>query len=246
MPFTLAHPAIVLPFARQKYLSATGLITGSVAPDFEYFLKMSEDDVHSHTLAGLFYFDLPLVFVLAVAFHLLARDNFIDNLPRWLQVRFNDVRRVDIINVIRTRPVTFTISALLGAGSHLFWDSFTHANGYFVNIIWFYEGTIVPYEGARYPLYYALQHLSSFLGMFVVLLFVLFRKQDNAVVSVKISVAYWLTLILITALITGIRVLADVKRSMTIGTTVVTIISAFCIALLICGCIPFSKRFVGS
>src|SRR5688500_12471491 len=107
MPFTLAHPAIVLPFVRQRYLSGTALIAGSVAPDFEYFLKMREDDVHSHTVAGLFYFNLPLVFLLSIVFHIIVRDNFVGNLPAWLQVRLNEVRKVNIIHVIRARPVAF-------------------------------------------------------------------------------------------------------------------------------------------
>ena len=53
MPFTPAHTALVLPFIQKRYLSATGLIAGSVAPDFEYFFKMSTNGVHGHTIPGL-------------------------------------------------------------------------------------------------------------------------------------------------------------------------------------------------
>jgi hypothetical protein len=242
MPFTPAHPAIVLPFVRHKYVSATALVAGSVAPDFEYFLKMREDDIHGHSLAGLFYFDLPLVFVLSLVFHLLVRNNFIANLPGWLQVRFADVRRVDIIRVIRSRPVVFTLSALFGSGSHLFWDSFTHADGYFVNALWFYEGTVVPYQGARYPLYYALQHFSTYIGMLVVGLFILFRKPDHSFVRSRVSPLYWLALLTVTALVIYIRFIVDVDNSLAVGDVVVSLISAFCLGLIVTGCIPFSKN----
>jgi hypothetical protein len=246
MPFTFAHPAIVLPFVRQKYLSATALVAGSVAPDFEYFLKMREDDVHSHTVAGLFYFDLPLVFLLSIVFHVIVRNNFIGNLPAWLQCRLNEIRNVDIIEVIRARPIAFTLSALLGAASHLFWDNFTHANGFFVESLWFYEGTIVPYNGARYPLYYALQHISTYVGMFVVALFILFKAPDRAVVPSRVSPIYWLVLFAITGGIAYARFIMYSSGSMNIGNTVVTVISAFCIGLVICGRIPFASRVAGS
>ncbi|SEF46838.1 protein of unknown function [Flavobacterium urumqiense] len=40
MPFTFSHPAIILPFLKNKKLSATALIIGSMSPDFEYFFRM--------------------------------------------------------------------------------------------------------------------------------------------------------------------------------------------------------------
>lgn len=44
MPFTAAHPAITLPFVHRnpKYVSASALIIGRIAPDFELvFLRKS-------------------------------------------------------------------------------------------------------------------------------------------------------------------------------------------------------------
>jgi hypothetical protein len=42
MPFTFAHPAIVLPLKHlpKRWYSLTGLIIGSMTPDFEYFIRM--------------------------------------------------------------------------------------------------------------------------------------------------------------------------------------------------------------
>ena len=80
MPFTAAHPAIVLPLIKRnpRMVSATGLIAGSLAPDFEYFLKLSVNGVHGHTLWGLIYFDIPVAAFLAVLFHALVKNNLID------------------------------------------------------------------------------------------------------------------------------------------------------------------------
>ena len=57
MPFTFSHPAIILPLKKlpKKYISMTGLIVGSIAPDFEYFLRMKSK--YSHTMSGILWYD---------------------------------------------------------------------------------------------------------------------------------------------------------------------------------------------
>ena len=87
MPFTPAHTAIILPLLRfdNRYVSSTALIIGSMAPDFEYFLKFSVDSKFSHTWSGVLYFDIPVVIFLALIFHGVVKNNLIHNLPRWLQ-----------------------------------------------------------------------------------------------------------------------------------------------------------------
>ncbi|SEP14833.1 DUF4184 family protein [Paenibacillus sp. OV219] len=56
MPFTFAHPAYALPlkFINPRYLSATGLVLGSMAPDFEYFLTLEPHQTIGHSFSGLF------------------------------------------------------------------------------------------------------------------------------------------------------------------------------------------------
>jgi hypothetical protein len=52
MPFTFSHPALILPLTRlpKRWVSATGLVIGSIVPDFEKFLKMNDGNTYSHTL----------------------------------------------------------------------------------------------------------------------------------------------------------------------------------------------------
>lgn len=61
MPFTFAHPAIVLPLRKSRYFHFPALLIGSMAPDFEYFFRMQAFSKYSHTLFGMFYVDVPLV-----------------------------------------------------------------------------------------------------------------------------------------------------------------------------------------
>ena len=58
LPFTLAHPAAVLPLRRILVFSA--LVVGSMAPDFHYFLGLRPHDHFSHSIRGAFIFCLPV------------------------------------------------------------------------------------------------------------------------------------------------------------------------------------------
>lgn len=174
MPFTPAHPAIILPFIKRKSFSATGLIVGSVSPDFEYFFKASVNGVHGHTIGGLFYFDLPVVLVISIIFHFLIKESLIANLPPFLQQRFEPLRVIDFKKYLKTNYLVFGISALLGAGSHIFWDGFTHNGKFFVENLSIYQGTYFSFQGVKYPLWYALQHLSTYVGLSVIAIFIFF------------------------------------------------------------------------
>jgi hypothetical protein len=239
MPFTPAHPAIVLPFLRWSRLSASGLVVGSIAPDFEYFFKMNEGDVHSHTIPGLIYFDIPVVFLLAFLFHSVVKANLFGNLPRWLRSRFQETLDYNFVGDLKRHPWRFTFSALLGSASHLFWDSFTHPDGYFVNLLWFYEGTTVRYDGATYPLYYALQHFSTYIGMFFVVVYIM-QKKPSPVTASRISWRYWIIFLFISVAVVWLRFFIR-PEDQTIGNVVISI-TGMCIGLIVCGLLTFKGQ----
>jgi hypothetical protein len=232
MPFTPAHPAIVLPLLKWRRLSATALVIGSMSPDFEYFFKLSVDSAHSHTVGGIFYFDLPVVIALAVVFHLLVKPNLFANLPVFLQQRFHDTRTLDFISYLRKHPVQFLVSAVLGAASHLFWDSFTHNNGYFAQNLWFYKNTFIPFDGVNYPLFYALQHISTVVGLIAVAGYIYFLQPQKHAVVTRPSIVYWLLLVFIAAIVVLVR-FAIYPADYNLGNVVVSSISGLCFALIV-------------
>ena len=128
MPFTFAHPAIVLPLKKinPRWFSLTGLITGSITPDFEYFLRV-QGTAHTigETFIGLFVFDLPLSVVLGLLFHLVVRDPFIRHLPAPFDRRLSGYLNFDFIRYLRQHPWVFILSVLTGAASHLVLDTVT-------------------------------------------------------------------------------------------------------------------------
>ena len=133
VPFTPAHPAIVLPLLRRgrPWIDPVALVAGSMAPDFEYFLRARMDGRISHTLIGLLMFDLPVGLFLAVLFRRLVGPALELALPTSLTVRvkgaFPELPKLRCGHAWAA-AVGCT---LLGAASHLFWDAFHPPDGIF-------------------------------------------------------------------------------------------------------------------
>jgi hypothetical protein len=232
MPFTFSHPAIVLPlrFLPRHWFSLTGLVIGSLAPDFEYFLRMRIKSHYSHTIDGLFWFDLPLGFLLAFLFHNVVRDRLFDNLPTALKSRVSTFSHFDWNRHFKQHWFVVTISMLIGASSHLFWDSFTHDHGYFVQAIPSLQRS-VDFLGVQIPILKMLQHASTILGGLVIA-FAIYRLPKNKTENEPINLNYWAILAGLTLAIISLRLLGGLDYNQ-YGNVLVTAISAGLISLTI-------------
>jgi len=230
MPFTFSHPAIVLPltFLPRQWVSMTGLVIGSLTPDFEYFLRMRIKSNYSHTIDGLFWFDLPLGLLLAFIFHNLVRDSLSNNLPTFLKSRFSTFKQFDWNRHFKRNWLIVTISILIGAASHIFWDSFTHDHGYFVHTIQALQNS-VDFLGRQIPILKILQHSSTLLGGLVIA-FAIYKLPTNKTENENINLKYWAILIGLTLTIITVRLLSglDFKQY---GNVIVSAISAGLISL---------------
>lgn len=232
MPFTFSHPAIVLPltFLPRKWYSFTGLVIGSLVPDFEYFLRMRIQSDYSHTFLGLFCFDLPLGIILAFVFHNLVRDSLIENLPYSFKSRLVKYKSLRWNKYFRTNWLVVITSILIGAISHLFWDSFTHDNGYFVQIMPILKDTI-SWNGMQISNLKTLQHSSSLFGG-IVLLFAIFKLPSDNNITTKLNIKYWIAFTFLTFAITALRLLCGLDYSL-YGHVIVSAIAAGLIALVL-------------
>lgn len=230
MPFTFSHPAIVLPltFLPRQWSSLTGLIIGSLTPDFEYFLRMRIKSNYSHTVDGLFWFDLPLGLLLAFIFHNIVRNSLYDNLPTFLKSRFLAYYQFDWNGHIKRNWLVVTISILIGATSHIFWDSFTHDHGYFVQTIPTLQNS-VNFLGQQIPILKILQHCSTLLGGLVIA-FAIYKLPANKTSKENINLKYWTIFIGLTLTNTVIRLLSGLELKQ-YGNLLVTAISAGLISL---------------
>lgn len=231
MPFTFSHPALVLPFIflPRKYFSLTGLVIGSLTPDFEYFIRMKVESNYSHTISGLFWFDLPLGILLAFLFHNIVRNRLFDNLPIILKSRLSIFKDFNWTKYFKENWIIIILSIIIGAASHLFWDSFTHHNGYFVGVISDLQNSIT-LLGKQVFIYKILQHTCSLIGT-IIITYSLFKMKKNKVSNDRFEMSYWLTLTAITIVIVIIKFVSVEK--MQIGNSIVSFISSILIALVI-------------
>jgi Domain of unknown function (DUF4184) len=207
MPFTFSHPAIVLPLISKKLrLSATGLIIGSIIPDFEYFIRMKDSSRYSHTWPGLFWFDLPLALLVCFIYHLIVRNPLFDNLPMFLKERFIIYKKFNWIKYFLKSWIIVFISVLIGAASHILWDAFTHESLFFVErdpeLSTLMKIGTINLAGYRF-----LQLSNSIIGLAVVILVIILLKK-NPCGNKRIDYKYWALAALITFSVMFMRFIA--------------------------------------
>jgi len=141
MSFPLAHPAAVLPLRRfcPRWLNFPALVIGSMMPDASYFLGAKAGGLFGHSLLGVFTFCLPVGIMVMALFDGL-RSPVVRRLPAPYQ---------QALLSLCQRPLgplwVMVISLLLGAGTHILWDSFTHTDGWFVQRLPVLESVVLSF-----------------------------------------------------------------------------------------------------
>ncbi len=167
MPFTLAHPAILLPLDKSKNFSLTALIAGSMVPDFEFFFQMREVENIGHHWYGIPLFDLPVAVLSCYAFHNLLKHLLVINLPASYRNKFIATLSFNWNTYASVNKLKVFLSLLVGVLSHITWDAFTHSDGFFVVLMPVLSDQIT-IAGNQVPVYFLLQIFSSIVGMGVV------------------------------------------------------------------------------
>lgn len=138
MPFTLSHAAAVLPGIRRSGegrgpLLASALVAGSFAPDITYYADtvvpgaMEFGEV-THAVWGVFTVDV-LITGAVLALWLMLREPLVALLPRAAQGRVHTFvrgRRRERGGLGPAEAGWFVLSAVIGSGTHVVWDAFTH------------------------------------------------------------------------------------------------------------------------
>ena len=240
MPFTFSHPAAILPLRNlpPKYYSMTGLVIGSMTPDFEYFLRMNVGSIYSHSFWGLFYFDLPVGIGICFVFHNIVRNTFVDHLPKMIKERFWDLKAFDWNSAFKQNWPVIIISIWIGAASHIIWDDFTHPLGYFVTKSSLLKHKI---QLTRHgiPVYNILQILSSLIGGLIVLNFI-WRMPKTKIQTVNNKDLYWVFVSIIVVTIMLVRFF-DGLTIEKYSNVIVSIISSFFIALILTPFLRYSN-----
>ncbi|HEV7349642.1 DUF4184 family protein [Telluribacter sp.] len=191
MPFTFSHPAIVLPLKKMKpgWFSLSGLVFGSLAPDFEYLMAFSGNYDYGHTHPGIFLFDLPLTFFLSALFHLLIRNPLLSHLPAPFDRKYSGFLSFNFATYFKKHWLVFFSSALLGIFSHLVWDSLGKPEGYLgiYHLAPSYFERAYTFLGMRQPFYHILEHINSLIAL-LALLWVLIKLNEPAETFIRPSI----------------------------------------------------------
>ncbi|MFC7593366.1 DUF4184 family protein [Nonomuraea antimicrobica] len=128
MPFTPSHIAAVLPLIRsssrlRRYLDPWALAMGAMVPDLAVFLPFLPDYTVWHSWLGVVTINPLAVLILLPLFHLVLRDPLIALLPPSL------AGRAALLAPERLRLLPMAAGAVVGAATHVLWDSFTHSTG---------------------------------------------------------------------------------------------------------------------
>ncbi|HTX06461.1 MAG TPA: DUF4184 family protein [Steroidobacteraceae bacterium] len=166
MPFTLAHPAAVLPLRRVRLLRTVPLIIGAVMPDVPYYLPWRiarHIPPVTHTLLGTFTFDLPAGLLMLLVVWLLRVPLAAPPGGR------ASAKCLAAIERFGSRPLNWVLAPLsivVGTWTHIAWDSFTHADGWMVLRVSALSAP-VSFLGYTGELCHVLQYVSSVFGLVV-------------------------------------------------------------------------------
>jgi hypothetical protein len=213
MPFTLAHPAAVMPLRRLKYLPVPALVVGSMAPDIPYYFPGSFERAvgETHSLYGSIVRDIPMG-IIVIALVLLLRGPLtalMTERARWASLREADRFMSSPLNWLLSIP-----AVLIGTWTHIVWDGFTHPGTWLsrrvdalsapVNLFGVYTGVVS----------HVLQYASSVVGLAVIVYwYTLVAVEAPAEVtnSSDRSVVRWLLLLLAGAAAVGMGALTVFK-----------------------------------
>ena len=147
------------------------LVIGTLSPDFEYLLRLAPRGEFGHSIAGVVLFCVPVSLTVWALFEKYARAALAPMFPSTISAALSG-RRAQRAGSRGAELALAAVGTLVGALSHIAWDSFTHASGWAVLRI---PALAVPidlgsFHGLR--VYKLLQHGSTVGGLLVVALWV--------------------------------------------------------------------------
>jgi len=161
MPFTLAHPAAVLPLRRYcpRFLNYPALIIGSLVPDIGYCFPRLNLDEFSHRFVGSIEFCLPVGVLMLVLFYGL-RARTVGILPERHRRVFLPLCQRQVGSLLLA-----VVSLLIGIWTHLLLDALTHKGGWLVAHMSMLQSPIVTVGGHTVRVHHLLWYACSFLGV---------------------------------------------------------------------------------
>ncbi len=195
MPFTLSHPAAVIPIRKFGVLSA--LVIGSMMPDSLYFMPgVGRHDWYGHTPAGLVIYCLPVGLLFLWLFHAFLKGPLISLFPEVQQRKLYAASPRFVFSPGK-RFLLLAFSMLLGAASHVTWDAFTHSSQAGARMFPVLRRVIFIPGHSPFVLADLLQLVSSVIGLAVIFFYYLRWQRHAEESDVKIHLPAWARVMLV-------------------------------------------------
>jgi Domain of unknown function (DUF4184) len=166
MPFTPTHVLAILPIAAIKRLSLpfSALVIGSMIPDFPLFVPLSPDYSTTHSVPGLLTACLPLGLACFLVFQVFMKRSLFALLPAAIQSRCLSHATRCVEPSLKLFACA-SLAVVVGACTHLFWDSFTHRGRWGTQLFPLLDETALTIGGHAFAGFKVLQYGSTLFGL---------------------------------------------------------------------------------
>ncbi len=180
MPFTPSHVLAVIPiaFVARPGLPFSALVIGSMIPDLPLYLPVASAYETTHSARGVFTACLPLGIASFLCFQALMKRPMAALLPNWVRRRTAPLEAPILVPSFGFL-VRVSAAIVLGAWTHVLWDSFTHQGRWGVEVVPALNQVLLTVGDVQLPGYKLLQYASTALGIaaLAVLLAAWLRRQ---------------------------------------------------------------------
>lgn len=140
MPYTFSHIGYILPIKNryQESFSATGLVFGSIAPDFDILFRFTNIRMHifQYSFFEIILMIYPISLISAYFFHLICRDILIENLPDYFRIRLQHCYGYSFTYKLKHNFIKVSASVFFAIILHLVLDFAGHIiNAYYVQLL---------------------------------------------------------------------------------------------------------------
>jgi hypothetical protein len=180
MPFTLAHPAAVLPFGRllARWHLLSAVLIGSMVPDFGWFMPWRPARFETHSASALLTFCLPVGLAAYWLFQRVIRRPMLELLPSAAYMRWHASSESADYESLR-QWLLAACGVLGGAITHLIWDAFTHEGARGLRLFPWLEPSPVEINGHHLTGPNLLQDANSVIGMIIVVAIALYSLRPG-------------------------------------------------------------------
>ena len=239
MPFTPTHVLAIVPLARCcGWLPFSALAIGCMIPDLPLFFP-GVDYAQTHNALGVVTICMPLGLTAFMLFQCLLKVPLVALLPTWVQQRMTPYSLPCLKPSFRFF-LSVMVAVILGAYSHVIWDSFTHFGRRGTELIPLLSKEIF-FAGQSWPVYKLAQHGSSLVGLPLLALLWIRHLHGNQPLKIddlfrmqpEVKIAIWVIFLSLPLLVGLAYLFADYQASSKIYLAVTKSCAAFIVLAIV-------------